>query len=88
MLTSLRGIYENGAVHLTEPAPATSAPVEVVVVFLEAQGQGAAPAASLARPADPLARLRASWQQAQEITAGMTGPPLSEEVAAERQESN
>ncbi|MDQ2795104.1 MAG: hypothetical protein M3Y12_14015 [Bacteroidota bacterium] len=88
MLTSLRGVYENGTVRFTEPLPATETPIEVVVVFLDSQGQGAASATSLARPTDPLARLRASWQQAQEITAGMTGPPLSEEVVAERQEGN
>ena len=88
MLTSLRGVYKNGEVHLTEPGPASSASVEVVVVFLQTEGRSAAPAVSLARPADPLARLRASWQQAREITAGMTGPPLSEEVIAERQEGN
>ena len=88
MLTSLRGIYENGTVRFTETAPATSAPVEVVVVFLETESQGVAPAGSAARPSDPLAHLRASWRQAQEITAGMAGPSLSEEVVAERQEGN
>ncbi|MDQ2771146.1 MAG: hypothetical protein M3Y54_11680 [Bacteroidota bacterium] len=88
MLTSLRGIFENGTVRFTEPVPATASPVEVVVVFLEAGSQVLLSAQSTARPADPLARLRASWQQAQQITASMTGPSLSDEVVAERQEGN
>ena len=35
MLTALRGVYENGTVHLMEPAPPSSVPVDAVVVFLE-----------------------------------------------------
>ena len=99
MLTSLRGVYENGTVRLTEPAPATSAPVEVVVVFLDANGSvpslaSEAPDVSLAAPwpftsqPEHMARLRASWQRAREQAAGMQGPPLSEEVLADREEGS
>ena len=88
MLTSLRGVYENGTVRFTEPVPTTETSVDVVVIFLEAKVQALPSAQSVARPADPLARLRASWQQAQEITAGMAGTSLSDGVVAERPEGN
>ena len=96
MLTSLHGVYENGTVHLTEPAPVTSVPMEVVVVFLDAIDQlstfrGSTQAQELVQnpPAqESMARLRASWQRARELAVGMTGPTLSEEVLAERRESN
>lgn len=94
MLTSLRGVYENGTVHLTEPAPPSSVPVEVVVVFLEASGPGsfvkvktaAAELAQITPRNEHMARLRESWQRAQAFAIGMTGRPLSEEVLADRQE--
>lgn len=97
MLTSLRGVYENGTVRLTEPAPATSAPVEVVVVFLETSDQhgfveipanAGAELAQTSPRSEHMARLRASWQRAREQAAGMQGPTLSEEVLADREEGN
>ena len=95
MLTSLRGVYENGRVHLIEPAPATSAPVEVVVVFLEPDTSrgfvevAAGAAADLAQNAprnEQMARLRAAWQRAREQAPSMQGPSLSEEVMADRED--
>ncbi|HEX8504420.1 MAG TPA: hypothetical protein VF630_03550 [Hymenobacter sp.] len=96
MLTSLRGIYANGTVHLTEPAPPTSAPVEVVVVFLEPDDRRgvivpANAAADLAQSPprnEQMLRLQSSWQRARALAAGMTGSSLSEEVLADRQEGN
>jgi len=93
MLTSLRGVYEDGAVRLTEPAPATSAPVEVVVVFLEANAATTLASEGITGEALPprdehMARLRASWQRARALAVGMGGSTLSEEVLAERQEGN
>lgn len=97
MLTSLRGIYENGAVHLTEPAPATLTPIEVVVVFLEATDQRGfvevpanAPTelAQIFPRTEHMVRLEASWRHARELIAGMMGPTLSEEIVADRQEDN
>ena len=94
MLTSLRGVYENGTVHLMEPAPPSSVPLEVVVVFLETGGPGsfvevkteAAELAQITPRNEHMARLRQSWQRAQALAVGMTGRPLSEEVLADRQE--
>ena len=95
MLTSLRGIFENGEVHLIEPAPATSTPVEVVVVFLEPSDQrgfvveAAGVAADLAQHTprnERMDRLRASWQRARQQAPSMVGSTLSEEVLADREE--
>lgn len=96
MLTSLHGVYENGAVHLTEPAPVTSAPVEVVVVFLDSSDQRpfvkvtetALELPQTAPRPEHMTRLRAAWQRARDLAVGMTGPTLSEEVMAERLEGN
>lgn len=92
MLTSLRGVYENGTVHLMEPAPPSSVPVDVVVVFLETNAPHnsvevktvVADFAQITPRNEHMARLRESWQRAQALSIGMTGLPLSEEVLADR----
>ena len=93
MLTSLRGVYKNGEVYLTEPAPTTVAPVPVVVVFLEPESphgfiEVAADASlELAQTTshnERMDRLRASWERAREEAPSMKGPTLSEEVLADR----
>lgn len=96
MLTSLRGVYENGTVHLMEPAPPSSVPVDVVVVFLEINAlhsfvkvkTAAADLAQITPRNEHMARLRESWQRAQALAVGMTGLPLSEEVLADRQQDH
>ena len=96
MLTALRGVYENGTVHLMESAPPSSVPVDVVVVFLETNApynsvevkMAAADSAQIIPRNEHMARLRESWQRAQALAVGMTGLPLSEEVLADRQEDH
>ena len=96
MLTSLRGVFDNGIVHLSEPAPVSTTPIEVVVVFLPSDGQhnlaqetqANLPLEQISLRQGPMDRLRSSWEHARKIAVGMAGSTLSEEVLAERREGN
>ncbi|OGX90454.1 hypothetical protein [Hymenobacter coccineus] len=80
----VEGVYENGQLRLDTPVDYRK-PVRVRVEFLDELSAAVHPPANH-DPDDRMRRLQASWEAGRKITAGMTGPTLSEEVLAEREE--